>query len=161
MDGSFALTAAKTTSISLAFIATGYGISASQNVLPRLYREKPQVSTPIFAHVFRAGGRFIVPTTLLSSAASLYLAYAIPEQRQLWTTVAISTLAGLPWTRLVMYKGIRRLIDISESEKECHKCEGSGEHVYLMERWTFQNYVRASMFALAGFSGLWAVLGEK
>lgn len=161
MDSQAALTAARLTSIPLAFIAAGYGIMASHNVLPRLSQEKPQVSTPLFAHVFRAGGKFIVPTGLLSTAASAYLAYVLPEERQLWSTAALFTLGTLPWTRLVMFSGILRLIAISESEKEAHKCEGSGEHVYLMKRWMFQNYIRASMFGVAGFFGLWAVLGQK
>nr|OQO11973.1 hypothetical protein B0A51_17083 [Rachicladosporium sp. CCFEE 5018] len=158
MDSPTALLTAKMIAIPLALTSAGYGINASQNTVPRLYKEPAKIATSIFAHVFHTGAYFVVPSTLLSVAASTFLAYSIPRQRQVWGTVAVMTLAALPWTRLVMMPGISRLLAISEDEAAQHKCGGSGEHTYLLKKWVGQNYIRASFFLIAGLTGLWASL---
>ncbi|KAK6439425.1 hypothetical protein LTR95_004373 [Oleoguttula sp. CCFEE 5521] len=154
MDSPTALVTAKMIAIPLALTSAGYGFSASQNTVPRLYKEPAKTATSIFAHVFHTGGQFVVPSTLLSVASSAFLAYSIPRQRQVWGTVAVTTLAALPWTWVVMMPGIKRLLAISEDEKLQHKCGGSGEHTYLLKKWVGQNYVRASFFLIAGLIGL-------
>ncbi|KAM0707690.1 hypothetical protein Q7P35_004337 [Cladosporium inversicolor] len=158
MDSPQALLAAKAISIPLALIASGYGICASHNIVPRLYPEPVGVATPIFAHVFYTGGSFVVPTALTSVLASAYLAYHLPRQRRLWTIAAGSTLLTLAWTRIVMIPGIDRLIAISLDAALQAKSEASGEHLPLLKAWVTQNYVRSAMFFVGGVSGLWASL---
>ena len=158
MDSPQALLAAKAISVPLALIASGYSIAASQNILPRLYPEPVGVATPIFAHVFYAGGAFIVPTAVTSALASAYLAYTLPRQRRLWTLAATSTLLSLVLTRVVMLPGINRLIAISVDAGLQAKSEASGEHLRLLKAWVAQNYVRSAMFFAGGFAGLWASL---
>ncbi|KAM0723649.1 hypothetical protein Q7P37_000637 [Cladosporium fusiforme] len=158
MDSPNALLSAKLISVPLAFIATGYGICASHNIVPRLYPEPVAIATPIFSHVFYTGGSFVVPAGLTSTLASAYLAWQIPSQRRLWTLAAVGTLATLPWTRLWMFPGIVRLIDISTDATLQAQSTASGEHIELLKQWVTQNYIRAAMFAVGGFSGLWASL---
>jgi hypothetical protein len=153
-----AFLAAKAVAIPLSLIASGYGICASHNIVPRLYPEPVSVATPIFAHVFFTGGSFVVPTALTSVLASAYLAYSLPRQRRLWTIAAGSTLLTLVWTRIVMIPGINRLIAISLDAALQAKSEASGEHLPLLKAWVVQNYVRSAMFFVGGFAGLWASL---
>ncbi|KAL1589762.1 hypothetical protein WHR41_01615 [Cladosporium halotolerans] len=112
MDAPTLVVAAKLTSITLSLLTSGYGLFASQNILPRLLSEPPRVSTPLFAHIFRTGGIFVVPLSMTSTAASAYLAYALPLERNAWGAAALAALATMPWTGLVMLPGIRRLIEI-------------------------------------------------
>lgn len=154
MDAPTLLTAAKLTSITLSLLTSGYGLFASQNILPRLLSESPRVSTPLFAHIFRAGGIFVVPLSMTSTAASAYLAYALPLERNAWGAAALAALATMPWTGLVMLPGITRLIEISRDEGLQGKSEGSGEHLGLLRAWTKQNYIRATMLMVAGLVGL-------
>jgi hypothetical protein len=147
MDSPQALLVAKAVSIPLALIASGYGICASHNIVPRLYPEPVSVATPIFAHVFFTGGSFVVPTALTSVLASAYLAYSMPRQRRLWTIAAGSTLLTLAWTRFVSLDAALQA-----------KSEASGEHLPLLKAWVVQNYVRSAMFFVGGFAGLWASL---
>lgn len=158
MDSPTALLSAKLISVPLALIATGYGICASHNIIPRLYPEPVGISTPIFSHVFTTGGAFVVPCAVTSVLASSYMAYRIPSQRRLWSLAAVSTLVTLPWTRLWMYPGIVRLMDISVDAGLQAKSTASGEHIVLLKQWVTQNYIRAAMFFVGGFSGLWASL---
>lgn len=154
MDSPQALLAAKALAIPLSLIASGYGICASHNILPRLYQEPASISTPIFTHVFYTGGAFVVPTAITSVLASGYLAYSIPRQRRLWIAAASSTLLTLAWTRIVMIPGINRLIAISVDAALQAKSEASGEHVELLKAWYWQNYVRSALFFAGGFIGL-------
>jgi hypothetical protein len=158
MDSPQTILAAKAISVPLAFVAAGYGLCASHNILPRLYPEPVGISTSIFAHVFRIGGSFVVPTALSSVLTSAYLAYRLPAQRRLWTIAAGSTLSTLAFTRIVMIPGINRLIAISVDVALQAKSEASGEHVELLKAWVTQNYVRSAMFFVGGFAGLWASL---
>lgn len=156
MDSPQALHAAKLVSVPLALIASGYGLCASHNIVPRLYPEPVGAATTIFAHVFRAGGSVVVPAALTSVLASAYLAYQLPAQRRLWTLAAGSTLVTLAWTKFVMIAGIDRLIEISVDAALQAKSEASGEHVALLKAWVSQNYIRSAMFLTGGLSGLWA-----
>ena len=158
MDSPQAILAAKLVSIPLAFTAAGYGLCASQNVVPRLYPEPVGIATPLFAHVFRTGGSIVVPAALTSVLASAYLAYSLPARRRLWTIAAVSTLVSLPWTRAVMIPGINRLISISVDSALQAQSEASGEHVALLKAWVSQNWVRTAMFFTGGLAGLMASL---
>lgn len=158
MDSPQALQAAKFVSVPLALIASGYGICASHNIVPRLYPEPAGVATPIFTHVFYTGGSFVVPTAITSVLASAYLAYSLPAQRRWWTLAAGSTLVTLAWTKIIMIPGINRLIEISLDAALQAKSEASGEHVALLKAWVFQNYIRSALFLTGGLSGLWASL---
>lgn len=158
MDSPQAILAAKLVSIPLAFTAAGYGLCASQNIVPRLYPEPVGVATPLFAHVFRTGGSIVVPAALTSVLASAYLAYSLPARRRLWTIAAVSTLVSLPWTRAVMIPGINRLIAISVDSALQAQSEASGEHVALLKAWVSQNWVRTAMFFTGGLAGLMASL---
>jgi len=150
--------AAKLLSTTLALTAAGYGLSSSQNAVPRLYQEPVRTSTSIFAHTFYTGAKFAVPTSIGSILASAYLAYVLPEQRALWATSAGLMLATMPWTRFVMFPGIFRLIAMSKDEKLCEESEGTREHIGLLKAWVAQNYVRAGAFFAGGVVGMWAVL---
>jgi hypothetical protein len=158
MDSPQAMLAAKLVSIPLAFTATGYGLCASHNIVPRLYSEPVSIATSLFAHVFRIGGSIVVPAALTSVLASAYLAYYVPAQRRLWTIAAVSTLVTLPWTRIVMIPGINRLIAISVDSALQTKSEANGEHVALLKAWVSQNYIRTFAFFTGGFAGLLASL---
>ena len=154
MDSPTALTTAKLTSIPLTLMAAGYGICASHNIVPRLYREPASTATSIFTHVFHTGGSIVVPTGLTSAPASLYLAYPQPRQRKLWLAAAAGTLLTLPWTRLWMFPGIMRLIAISEDAALQSQSAVSREHVVLLRRWVVENYVRSAMFLAGGLAGV-------
>jgi hypothetical protein len=158
MDSPQAILAAKLVSIPLAFTATGYGLCASHNIVPRLYSEPVGIATSLFAHVFRIGGSIVVPAALTSVLASAYLAYYVPAQRRLWTIAAVSTLVTLPWTRIVMIPGINRLIAISVDSALQTKSEANGEHLALLKAWVSQNYIRTFAFFTGGFAGLLASL---
>jgi hypothetical protein len=158
MDSPQALLAAKAIAVPLSLLASGYGICASHNIVPRLYPEPVGIATPIFAHVFFTGGSVVVPTAITSVLASSYLAYSLPRQRRLWTFAAASTLLTLAWTRIVMIPGINRLIAISLDSALQAKSEASGEHLPLLKAWVTQNYVRSAMFFAGGFAGFWASL---
>lgn len=151
---------AKLIAFPLAFIATGYGLCASQNTLPGIYALPASISTPLFAHVFYTGGQIIVPLGLISASASLYLAWSLPHRRNLWIAAAASTLLTLPWTRVIMYPGIQALIKISESATEQVRVEATQEHIPLLKTWELQNYIRASMFFIGGLTGWYATIFE-
>lgn len=145
--------------IPVAFLTSGYLTSASQNPLPLLYTQPPSISTPIFAGVYYRGAALIIPTTLISSAAFAYLAYGIPAQRTVYSTAAAAVFVILPMTKIVMFPGIHRLIEISkQSGVEQEKAGQSGEVLRLLKVWNAQNCVRAAFTLAGGVAGLWAVM---
>ncbi|KAK3707649.1 hypothetical protein LTR37_011997 [Vermiconidia calcicola] len=143
------LSVARFLSIPSAFLVSGYSIAASQMAVPLVYEQPASVSAPFLRGVFVRGAAFVVPGAIISSSASAYLAYAIPEQRTTLATASILTLLPLAFTRLVMMKGIQRLIEISESAAEQQKGDQNGEVVQLLKAWVAQNWVRA-MLAFSG-----------
>ncbi|EMC99205.1 hypothetical protein BAUCODRAFT_395047 [Baudoinia panamericana UAMH 10762] len=150
--------AAKLTSISTSFILAGYMLSPSQNTLPLLYPQPASVSTPLFNGVYHRGAALVIPATLLSTAASGYLAYATPSQRTTYAMSGAIVFAMLPMTRLVMMPGIKRLIQLSKAETGMQeKAAASGEVLRLLKAWTAQNWVRVGMSAVGGLAALYAV----
>ncbi|KAK4501933.1 hypothetical protein PRZ48_007743 [Zasmidium cellare] len=146
--------AAKLIAIPAALIVSGYQLALSQNSLPIILNEAASISTPIFKQVYNRGAVIAVPGALAASTAFGYLAYTTRNNthRRLFTTGAILTFGVLPFTRLVMYSGIERLIEISGSAAVQER--SGAEVTKLLKAWTVQNWVRAGMMLTAGVAGL-------
>lgn len=149
---------AKLISIPTAFLLSGYMTSASQNSVPLLYNQPASVSTRIFDGVYHRGAALVIPGSIISAAASAYLAYVLPSQRTLHVANAALTVGVLPFTAAVMMKGIHRLMDVSKDATEQEKAGQSGEVLRLLKAWDAQNAVRAAMCFAGGIAGLWAVM---
>lgn len=159
MDTSTAIHYAKLVSFPTAFFLSGYSLSYSQCTVPQLYDVRPQISTPIFKNVFYGGASVVVPGALLSSAASAFLAYAVPEHRRVWASAAAAVLFTQPWTALVMMPGIKRLLEISEANAAVQsKVEQTLEHRQLLKTWVAQNFLRAGLYFVGGLAGMYATL---
>lgn len=137
------------------FFAAGYSFSASQLILPRLYDLPPSTSTPIFRDVYYKGAIVAVPSAVIASVTHAYLAYVgtQSETTALHTAAAVTVLATLPWTRLVMLKGIEKLNGMAESKVEQEKANKS-EVEQLLRTWTWQNYVRSVLWVAGGIIGI-------
>lgn len=85
----------------------------------------------------------------------------IPEQRNLHAAAIALILSAPVFTRLVMYNGVQRLIEISESATEQQKADASGEALKLLQAWVSQNFVRAAVAFGAGMVGLYALQSLK
>ncbi|KAF2171010.1 hypothetical protein M409DRAFT_51244 [Zasmidium cellare ATCC 36951] len=146
--------AAKLIAIPAALIVSGYQLALSQNSLPIVLNEAASVSTPIFKQVYNRGAVIAVPGALVASTAFGYLAYTTHNSTHRWlfTTGAILTFGVLPFTRLVMYGGIQRLIEISGSSTVQER--SGAEVTKSLKAWTVQNWVRCGMMLTAGFAGL-------
>merc|ERR1712118_556829 len=94
--------AAKLIAVPLPFALAGYSYAFSQNAVPTLYDQPAEVSTPAIKDIYQSGAKFVVPGNLLSLAATAYLAWKAPAQRNLWATAAGSLVALIAWTPLVM-----------------------------------------------------------
>ncbi|KAK5175724.1 uncharacterized protein LTR77_000863 [Saxophila tyrrhenica] len=144
-----------------ALILTGYTLSFSHSTVPALYDHKPQQTTPIFRLLSTHSSALIPTLTLLSTSASAYLAYVLPEQRREWTTAAAAMFLTVPWRALMMGKGEKRLVEISKEERVRAKSEMTLEHRQLMIRWVKMNWVNVVLGAVSGVTGLMAVVGRK
>lgn len=155
MDSS---TTAKLISLPTAFMLSGYYISASQNTLPNIYKAPTSIATKTFAGVYHRGMPVAVAGSLISTAGASYLAYTLPGQRTQYAAMASIMVSGLPFTRVVMMRGIKRLIGISEDEREAEKAGVNGEAERLLRAWAAQNYIRCILSFAAGLIGLHAAL---
>ena len=99
----------------------------------------------------------MVPGAVISTLASGYLAYALPEQRVLFATAAGLVLCPPIFTRVVMNEGIKRLLEISRNAVEQQKAEQSGEVAKLLKAWVVQNWVRAGLSFGAGLVAFLAI----
>ena len=162
MDTTTIATVAKITSISASFGLAGYSFCCSQNFLGGILKYNPPagISTQLFSHVFHEGGAVVLPASLLAATGAGYLAYTKPDQRAFWTTNAVCVLLPLPWTRLYMFPGIQRLLEISRSAIEQEKVTQSGEHIGLLKAWVWQNYMRAASHFVGGMAALLATVGS-
>ena len=138
------------------FMVSGYSIAASQSSVPLVLDQPAAVSTQVFKGVFYRGAMFVAPMQIISAVASGYLAYTIPEQRTTLAAAAGLSIASLPWTQVVMKKGIDRLLEIGESATELAKADQTGEVTRLLSTWILQNWVRASLSFSGGIVALWA-----
>lgn len=146
--------AAKLVAIPTALLVSGYQLALSQNSLPIIINEAATVSTPIFTHVYNRGAVVAVPGAFIASTAFGYLAYNTQNttHRRLFTTGALLTIGVVPFTRLFMFGGIQRLIEISENA--AMQAKSGGEVTRLLKTWTVQNWVRCVMMFMAGVAGL-------
>ena len=150
---------AKLIAVPLPLILAGYSFGHSQNTVPHLYDQRAEISTPILKKLYYGGATVMVPGGILSLAATLYLAYAIPSERSSWATAAGSLLAFSLWTPLVMLpSNITRLLEISGSTKLQEKASANLEARQLLSKWVQQNYVRAALLFVAGVAGLRATI---
>lgn len=158
MDSQTRTHAAKLLSITSSFLIAGYTFGFSQNGVSELYDERPQVGAPIFKRIYNTGGHVAIPLSISSILSSAYLAYVIPEKRNVWVTATALIVAIRFWTDYVMMPGINRLIRISDDKRVQEKAEQTLEHRQLMVRWVEQNYLRSAAALLSGLAGLWASL---
>ncbi|KAK4895811.1 hypothetical protein LTR27_006293 [Elasticomyces elasticus] len=159
MDSVFA---AKLTSISSAFIISGYMLAASQSSIPLLLPQPTSVSTAIFRGVYNRGAALAVPVSAISVAATAYLVYITPAESRnkvLYAVSGASTAAMIPLTRIIMMPGIKRLISISHMEAGMQgKPAISSEALGLLGTWSGQNWVRFGLSAAGGLLGLYAAI---
>ena len=101
-----------------------------------------------------------MPGVILSATATAYLAYVYPSQRKVLGSAAAVTATWLPFTTLVMFKGIGRLLELGGSTIEMEKAERSGEVLSLLQAWALQNAVRGMLAFVGGSITLWALLGK-
>jgi hypothetical protein len=141
-------------------LLSGNSFSASFLSIPPLLKLPPSTSTPIFSYVYHQGALAVIPVSIISAIANGYLAYAshTPESTRLYATAAASVLATLPWTALVMMKGITRLNGLAESKVEQEKADRS-EVEGLLNGWKLQNYVRSVLFLTGAIFSAMATLG--
>jgi hypothetical protein len=156
MSAPTSIQAVQAIGITSAIFVSGFSFGTSYLALPPLYSQAASISTPVFSHVYHAGALVAAPCAIISTVASGYIAYALPQSRLLSTIAAISALAPLLWTRTVMIGGIERLnsiaVDAREQEKvSVEKVEG------LLRAWTWQNYVRSALSLTAGVVGFVAL----
>lgn len=152
-----------TTSIFLAPAASlflaGYSWAMTQNVMPLLYKGgSAQITTSLFKQIFYGGAYVAPPCSLGSSLMTAYLAYLCTDasQRNKYLASFATAMITAPITMLVMLPGIKRLIEISESQVEQENCEKTLEHRELLQSWSFWNGVRAACYLCSGGLSLWA-----
>lgn len=153
-------TVSKFIAIPGAFVMFGYSFASSQNFLPLIFDQPARIATPVFSGVFHRGGNFMIPMASITAGAFAYLAYRRPAQRGLYASASALIFGFLPWTRIVMWPGIQRLLEISEgSQGGMNAADASGEMLRLLKAWTDQNFVRAFMALAGGMAGCFAALG--
>jgi len=150
---------AKLIAIPGAFAMFGYSFASSQNFLPLIFDKPSSIAAPVFSGVFHRGGDFMVPMVAITSTAFAYLAYRRPTRRLLYGSVSALIFGFLPWTRIVMWPGIQRLVEISESSQvQMSAADASGETLRLLKAWYNQNLIRASIAFVGGMAGFVASL---
>lgn len=154
VDPRTAIQAAKLVSFPSAFFLAGYGYSYSHNTIPSLYDLRPQISTPVFTRLWSGRSPLFTSLTVLSTSASAYLAYVLPEHRRSWTTAAAAMFLTMPWTGLVMLPGIRRIFTIDQNKQVQLKSEQTLEHRQKMIRFVKQNYVTVALYIVSALAGL-------
>lgn len=156
MDNPTLIRSAKLLTIPIPLLLAGWSLGFSRNSVPPLYDQPADISTPIFVRIFYSGGPVILPGSLITQAATAYLTYIEPANRRIWGFAFGCQVALSLWTWLVMFKGIGRLITISESPELQEKATANLEARQLMVRWVKQNYVRSALLAATGFAALGA-----
>ena len=118
-----AVTVARFLSIPTTFLMTGYSISASQSASPLIYDQPASVSLKIFKVVYERGAILVVPGAILSTTAMAYLAYTLPAQRKALGAAPAITFIWVPFTTLIKFKGIGRLLELGGNSVEREKAE--------------------------------------
>ena len=154
MDSTTTIGLLKITSIALPLALSGYSFSASHINVTNLYNLPLSKSAPIFATVFRQGGKLMVPAVLVAASSSSYLAYTLTAQRALWAATGVFPFAILPFTSVVMIPGINRVLKVADSSEADRELYTQDEYRELMRKWVGQNYVRALLLFAGGMVGL-------
>lgn len=151
-----ALWLAPATSIFLA----GYSFATSQNTTSQIADLPPQQSTPIFKRITKSGFYTVFPTVLVSSAASAILwHHSKSEQiKRLHLIAAISTFAAIPYSGLVMWGSVKRLLQISEDRELQLKTEQNLEARQLLRKWTRLSYIKTMLYVVGAVAGTRAAM---
>ncbi|KXT12851.1 hypothetical protein AC579_5401 [Pseudocercospora musae] len=151
-----ALWLAPATSIFLA----GYSFATSQNTTSRIADLSPQQSSAIFKRIMKSGLYTVLPTVLVSSAASAILwQNSRSEQIQrLHLIAALATFAAIPYSGLVMWGSVKRLLEISEDRELQLKTEQNLEARQLLTKWTRLSYVKTMLYVVGAVAGTRAAM---
>lgn len=139
---------------------SGVFFSSSQMVVPLLYNQTTQVSTEIFTKFYWRGFAVVAPLAVASTTAFGYAAYLLPEHRTQLGIAAALSLVPLPYTQIVMAKGISTLIKCENNRVEQEKL-GEKEILRLLKSWKANNMVRFGATGMGGLLGLWILLNRK
>jgi len=159
MDSATVLRTTSLAGFSSSIFLSGIYFCSTQLALPLLYGIPIGTSTKQFDQLYHGGANVVGPLIAFSTACSGASAYLNPEKRVGYAIAASLTFANLPWTRLVMWGGIQRLLAISSDVKlqeKVHVAEVEG----LMGQWGWMNLVRAGLAAAGGIVGLLVTVGE-
>ncbi|KXS95458.1 hypothetical protein AC578_4711 [Pseudocercospora eumusae] len=151
-----ALWLAPATSIFLA----GYSFATSQNTTSQIADLPPQQSTPIFKRITESSFYTVLPTLLVSSAASAILwQHSKSEQiKRLHLIAAFSTFAAIPYSGLVMWGSVKRLVQISEDSELQLKAEQNLEARQLLRKWTRLSYINTMLYVVGAVAGTRAAM---
>lgn len=153
LDPNQLIRSAKVIAVPIPFFLAGYSFACSYTAVPALYDQKAEDSTPPFIkHVFFGGGKVVLPSSVLSAAASAYLAYVLTPERSFWATAAGALLVPPIWTGLVMRANLTKLMEISENKAMQERATANLEVRQRLIRWTKQNYVRVASYMVAGMA---------
>lgn len=136
---------------------SGVCFSSSQLTLPILYRLPTATSTTIFTEFYHRGTATVLPFVVASTLSSATVAYLVPAQRSAHILAGAATFATLPWTIVVMMRGIQRLLKLDESEVDREKA-GKEEVVRLLKQWRWMNNVRSVLALVGGVVGVWGLI---
>jgi hypothetical protein len=139
---------------------SGVFFSSSQMVIPLLYKHTPQVQTEIFTKFYWRGFAVVAPLAVASTTAFGYAAYVLPRYRTELSVAAALSLVPLPYTQLVMAKGIQTLIKCENNAVEQEKLGGQ-EILRLLQSWKANNMVRVAATGAGALLGLWILLNRK
>jgi hypothetical protein len=153
MDSSTILRSTSLVGFSSSLFLSGIYFSSSHLTLPLLYHLPTDISTSAFTTLYYSGANTVVPLAIFSSLCSGVAAYLDPPKRVGYAIAAVSTIASLPWTLVVIAKTNETLIAMSKDAHVREKAK-AGEVEALLRRWTWMNMVRAGMAAVGGIVGL-------
>lgn len=178
LDSNPLLAAAQIAGFTAPVFMAGYQVGLSQLAIPPLLTQTQQISTPIFAHVFRAGATVAVPLSVLGFLGSALAAYSAPtvplfpntalvSQRTLWTVAAGLCLAVPIYTKFVMVEGIinpllERADGFAAGTRTAAMVEkGDEEKVKVWLRaWARCNYIRSGIFGSAAALAAYAIITQ-
>ncbi|KAJ9603353.1 hypothetical protein H2200_012131 [Cladophialophora chaetospira] len=150
------VTVLRTTSflgLSSSLFLSGIYFCSTQVALPVLYGLPVATSTHGFDQLYHNGLNVVGPLVAFSSLCSAASAYLDSRRRIGYAIAGATTLASLPWTRLVMWGVIQRLLAISGDVKLQEKVQVA-EVEKLLDQWGWMNLVRSGMAAVGGIVGL-------
>ena len=157
MDSSTVLRTTSLLGFSSSIFLSGVYFTSSQVALPTLFGLPVGTSTAGFNTLYHRGLNVVAPLVAVSALSASTSAYLDPKRRTMYATAGVITFATLPWTRVVMWNCIQRLIAISTDATLQEKVQVS-EVESLLRQWGWLNFARAGMAAVGGIVGLLAVV---